>query len=849
LLATLVLTAALAVQVPAEGPRADFATALEARFRSDRFFKELAWVREDACAPLVLYVQKHPLDRPNYAASLVDFYGVWLAELARVFQEQLAAPAGLARDEDHAADAVFLLLSEGDYLNYRKLVPSADPYFGHYDRRLGLTVGYEDMGGYGAPHHRRNRILRPFVEGLLAAHYAGDSVLPPSWFVREGINTHLITHIGREPSALQRRQIEPRWLEDLHRALLDPAARGVYLSAPDELLAATTSTQVWTAVWRRANERDAKARRTPYGETTVVLPTVWIYYLTQTGDDERRAAFHAFFGATMKGAPALAAFGAAFPDRIELERGFWRWVQTENRRVHGEALPLDETAIEKLLSLRAEGAVDLAALAAEMGGEDGGGALVADPEELRPDAKDALVRHALALQDALAGDVEGALADIEALLIEESDGPSGGRLQREAARLAGLARVRSGYLADVAARGGKLKLTRGERKQSFTVARIEDGVVHFDGGRQLESIPVSSIPPHDVAIDMSKYLAGSEDAWFRYYVYVLAEDERWRRLLKGGTQERTDLRDDANEWYPGLLRLGRVARTLEGLADAGVPEDQVAAGHVIDTVEALVAEHGSLQIVAARREALRALTAESLAHFYDDDALSQGLGGRLQRLDGLNVRLTYEFDSEAEAADFRPDPGYFAARRKRVASITTPDDEAGYRVVDGALKGKGSVCYRLPVRFAAPITLQAEVEYGRIPSGGAPETFLWFAICADAKTEDAYVLSDTFGNLVVTDIVNRFNRQAFTDTIEIDSGRKYECRLVHTGDDLATYLDGAMVKTLEAGPIKKGGVLVSAHSDTPIMIHRLEIRGALSEAEFARLQREWIAAELGRLGL
>jgi len=823
----------LALAPSAQDARAAFVAALEESLRGNRYFKDVALESEESCAPLVLLVQKHPLDRPNYVATLANHYGKWLSRMTEVFDEQLAQPAGLTRAADRPYDCVCLLLSSGDYQNFRKVFYRAGPY-GHYDPVIGLTVSYSAMGSFGAPHHDRYRVLAPFVEGLLDAHYTGEEDTLPSWWLRTGIAGYFAAHLGREPSALDSRVLPPDLPAEVVRVLGDANGRDVYLMRLHELLELEDATAAWARVRARASAVEMKASSSTFWNVTSALPALWVHFLHDGDDGRYREAFRAMLRDAMGGSPVADAFARAFDDvpRADLEHRFLNWVI--DRNLEADPSPVDRSSIAAALA---------------PGEEPGSPSAALDTSAIAPDEDDPRTAHGLALQVALAGDLDGALTAIEALLEAGAEPePWPERLAREAFRLRELMRVRDAFLAHLAEEGGRLRLEVDGRSRTVSVERVEDGVIHLESDRAgLDRVEVDEVPIHGLAMEMSKYLSGSPDAWLRFYPYVLAGDERWKRLLKQDPPAAGALRQDAQEWYPEVLELGRAAAELARLADAGEPIDQGEAEQVLDAIRALLEGHGELALVAERRPALRELATAALGHFFDAAAQNTTLEGQLVHREDGRTSLTYEFERAEEAADFRRDDDYLSDMRDRIEAGDPAPEGDGFEVAHGSFAGTGALCYRLPVAFEAPVTLTVEVRYRPAPAVGDAVTYLWLGACDDG--EGSYVMTDFAGNLTVIDRGSGYLATDFLpEGVSIEPTKPYVISLTVTAEEASSYKQGELVKHLPSGPRTKGEFFVFVHSNVPLAIDRLEVTGVLSLSEAAREQAEWTELELTALG-
>jgi hypothetical protein len=806
--------------------------ALSRRLEKHPYFSKIAWTVADLPGPILLVVQKPPRERPNYEGSIAGFYLRWIEALERIFVERYAQPFGLERVEGRPPYAVCALLSEGDLLNYHRSsgVPGDDTYWAYFDHELEIVVVNGDLGSAPAIRLRR-AALAAFVQAMLHAHYRGPRALPPSAWLVGGLADHLAYHLGSMVETLQERRIDPEWTQLLARAARASDVRGAVLLPISELLTIQKDSQYWPLVRAKAKALGLPTPSEAYRYTYLAQAVVWMHFLDQAEEGRYRPAFGAFLKSALSGDAGPQAFRRAFGDADlgELDRAVLRFAVQHHLRAN-PGTPFDLAVIDKLFR------DPVVAVAPELEAKESSAGLA-------PDAGDLQVQHALALRRVLRGDLDGGLARLVELVEQARGGPLEGRIGRDRERTAGFARLRDAWLEELIESGAKLSFERNGRKISARVQAIEDGGLRLETTRgEVEKLSLSELEPYEIARQMGRKQADSEDGWLRIWAYVLAGDARWEKLLKGRTQGESLLRADAQEWYPGLLRMGEAAELLEELA--GLKAD--AAPELVLARVREMKPFEDLELVARRKAALRELAAGALERSFDPQAIDGLLAGRLERLGEGRVRLTYEFDDPREREDFVLVPGYLTGWREAQGALALKPEDFHIAVEDGELAALGQSGLACKVRFGTPFVARYVLRID-VPQMESPQVY--FALMALDDGRENQVACVGLGGLHAWDASREHHVTEYLPPEMYSPGRAYEFELRIAGGRAQSFRDGQPMRNIDAGSLQEGRVIAFVHSDARIRFDRLEIEGQLGERAVNELRADWVESQLAELGL
>jgi hypothetical protein len=806
--------------------------ALSRRLEKHRYFSKIAWTVADVPGPILLALQTPPKERPNYDRSIAGFYLPWMETLEQVFVEHYAKPFGLERVAGRPPYAVCALLSEGDLFNYFKASFGAREAisWGHFDPELELVIVNGELGSAPAMHLRR-AALSAFVIAMLHAHYSGPGARPPSAWLVHGLSDYLAYHLGITPETLRQRRVDPEWPGLVARAARASEVRDVALLSLAELLPLESASRYWSLVRAKSKALGFATPPDSYRYTYWAQSVLWMQYLDQAGEGRYRPAFGAYLKSALSGDGGLQAFRRAFGDVDlgELDRAVVRFALQQDLGAN-PVDPIDSAVIDGLFRGPA--------VALPAGPEP-----TASAAALAPDAGDLQAQHALALRRVLRGDIEGGLARLEELEDQARGGPLEGRIGRDRERTAGFARLRDTWLEELIESGAKLSFERNGRKISALVQAIEDGALRLETRRgEVEKLPLSELEPYEIARQMGRKQADSEDGWLRIWGYVLAGDARWEKLLKGRTQEESLLRADAQEWYPGLLRMGEAAELLEELA--GLKAD--AAPELVLARVREMKPFEDLELVARRKAALRELAAGALERSFDPQAIDDLLAGRLERLGDGRARLTYEFDDPREREDFVLVPGYLTGWREAQGALELKPEDFHVAVEDGDLALLGQSGLACKVRFGTPFVARYVLRID-MPQVDSPHVH--FALMALDDGRENQVACVGLGGLHAWDASREHHVTEYLPPEMYSPGRAYEFELRIAGGRAQSFRDGQPMRNIDAGSLQEGRVIAFVHSDARIRFDRLEIEGQLGDRAVNELRADWVESQLAELGL
>ena len=600
---TLAAAPAAGAQEAPESPREAFLADLRQRLGRHRYFAKIPYELVDDGGRVVLLVQKPSLERPNYAASLRNFYGAWCEELVEIFDRRYVGPLELSGPDPSVPHVLAVLETEGDLVNYGKVAlgKHATLQSPYHDPTLGFAVCDANFGSE-AGHRKRFEALRAFALGLLQRHHAGEGYPPSSWLTY-GMAEYLSFHLGTRPEGLATPRMDTATLEALVVAVYDAKERRFLLHALQDMVGLRDGRELIAHVRMKASRMNKKpdvANRSM--GLFYQASTVWMHFLQHGSAGRYSESFADYFASALAGDASVDAFRKAFEGvrLATLEREFYDFVFESYARQRPGWTPEPEV-LDRFFGL-AGGPEESPVPAREA---------PFSTEALAFDPADHQVRHALAVARARAGDLTAAAADLETALGEAEGSAFEGRMRRELERVQTFARLRDAFFAGLVEDRGRLTLEQEGKSLRLRVERVEEGIVYFaDNRHDLDALPLDGIRPFEVARQLPRALTRGEEGWARYYPYVLEGDERWEKLEGDGPAEL--LRDDASEWYPGLLKLGEAAALVDELVAAGLPQGKGSAVEALARIETLTRDFAGLELVEARREALGTLASRAL---------------------------------------------------------------------------------------------------------------------------------------------------------------------------------------------------------------------------------------------
>jgi len=847
-------------------PAEESAWLLQRRLARSSYFSKITLLEDRSVPGLEFLVQRPPKDDPAYAAKLAARHGPWIAKIAEVFDAGYAKPLGLARPTTHSLWSIGILASRGDYHNYWRVHPNpcANEWAACYDTKLGLVVGYEDPFQVGAvAAEARYPLLHAAVREMIFAYTTSRDRRPWAMWVEEGLASYLAYHEGLTPDCLSERRIRPATLKAIVAYAEDPKLRDAVLHPIAELADLREPEELDRLVEQRCEQAgvvmpsEADVIGGFYGEAAL-----WIHFLHRGRDGKLREPFLQYlkWALSANGGSDALRVALSEPDLAALDREFFRWVFQEHQRAF-PAAKLDPSAIDALFLRRAVAvarATDAPNAAAPPTSSAPAGASAAgagaapapfSPAVLAIDPSESEARHGLALLQARAGDLEGALAALAAIADSKPAPPEDERVRRDVERVRQLALLRAGFLQSLVASGAKWTVEYEGKKVVASVRKVEGGAVHLAENRQgVQSIPLAALDVVEIARQAGKReQQGNSEPWARFYAYVLGGDAKWEKLLKADSEGARNLREDAATWLPKTIRTGRAAARVEELARGGIPGTAAAGRAVAETIRTLIADSPDLPVVLSRAGDLRRLAAAALEVSLAEESPAALLHGKWKDLGDGRVSLAWEFESEAEAGDFRKQVGYLSEWRKALKIDAGKEAESSWTVRDGSFQGIGAACYRLPLEFSAPMTIRYELRVLDADDSDKLQANFTVGLCDDGKRNQ--ILALNFGDLFVRNAGKQSGREekggeSFSYFLSTD----YAFEVRHDGEKVTVTVDGEKRSETACLGRKSGGVILWFHTTLPVAIGRFEVEGRIEPGSAAELRRARVEEKLVELG-
>lgn len=803
--------------------------------RTHGYFKTIATTRSDEWDPIPIYVQRVAKAPRNQARAVAQFFGPWLQELTAILRRDTFDLLDLAPDPTRPIVPLVILASRGDYENYLRTRANRgwQTTWGTYDETVHAVIAYlETSGSRRAEHTRRFTALSDYVLGELEARGLKSAGAPHEIWFTEGFAAYLAFHLGREPNVLAQHVPYRQALESLGGILRRPEWMAELWLSFEDLIAL----QSYGALARLATDREqvdglARARTYWMFEAQTAL---WLHFLHEGEERMHQQSTWEYLKLVLRGEGGLEAFLRVYgvADLAGFERTFEEYVARLYAAEFLSGSPDAERAPEVAAS---EPVLPEAPF---------------DPAELAVAPED--IRHVLAamLWAARAGDAEGAAAVAGEWTAGGSEGSdrSSPRLVRAQRRLRALIDTRDAYLAELAADGGKLRLTVDGERLNLRVESVRNGTLHFKRSSSgLTEWSVRAFSAADLAANMGRRAGELGPEWLRGYLVALAGGDKWRRYAKGEGEEQRDLVRDVESDFAELLALGTVMARLNMLSRLPVPDVPVDAEHTLAALAQLLQPDPLPAIVATRKARLRTFARTALEVLFETRGLDEIMHTNVERLDDGRIRLVYEFDDPREAWDFVEDEGYLASglRKAILDGAESPPSTFGIRA--GGLRGKGATCYRHLLGFAAPVAVRYLVSHN-LEASNASGAYHLIGIDDDAR--GSFVALYGFGLLQIRDIASRDFRDLGTQ-MPMPFYGNVPYRMEITQDEqgnVVTRVDD-VVRGEGVTALRAGRVFLWLHSGYMLHFDRLEIEGRL-DRESSKVARDgWIATQLAEMRL
>ena len=849
----------------------------EHRLAKSAYFSKIAWNADRSVPGFVVLVQKLSPDTPGYAAKIAQRYGPWLEKTAKVFDAAFTKPLGLSRRKDRAIPVLVILSSQNQYQAFWKVHPNfvSTAHFACYDLRLGVAVGYDDpFRPPESPHDQRSPILNAVVRGLVDEYASSPQERPDSLWVEEGIASYVADHEGETVDVLDKRNLLPSEIKSMMDLARDPE-KGPVLFHPIENLVELKSTEDVDKLvvrlfkgMRAQPPSEDQVRSAYYGQSNF-----WMHFLLEGKSGAYAPRTQAYLKSAFAGDGGLAALQHAFAgkDLSAVDRDFLGWFAEQYRRT-APAETAGTGALDALFDrhgrLEAGSSSPAAGTAAKPATPASSGpaasattkepaakasskpasAPIFTPALLAPDPADVVSRHALALRKARAGDLDSAVADLEDVTKAGIDPDEKPRVARDLARLQELVKLRDGFFTYCKATGSRWTIQVDGKKLPVKVESVEGGFVQVSGGRAPDKIPLASIPPAEIASQATeKDQRGDAAAWSRAYAYLLAEDSKWEKILKDDSEEAKALREDAKSWFPERMKAGLAANAMTELSKKPLPSSAAEGEAMLAAIKTMLATYGESTLVKEKRPALHHLAEISADKLLEKSDLGALVRGKYTSLGEGRGKLVYDFQDAAQATDFVKTKEYLKPWREAQPIAVAPEEESSWEVKGGRFVGVGGACYRLPIEFAAPMSVKYRLRILEGPNKDASVVSFGVGICDDLK-EDV-ILAMGFGDLLVRDTrgaggqILRLPKE-FPPALDTS----YDFEVKHDGTVTHTTYDKKPGSEAPTPTLKSGDVLLWFHTNLPIAVERLEIEGKVSTSVSPEMKQAGIDRKLAEVG-
>ena len=837
------------------------------RLGKSDYFSKITWTEDRSVPGFAILVQDPAKPSPDYAANIVAKHGPWLRKLDQVFTEQYVKPLALERRHGRAAWVLAILASEGDYRNFDHVHHGISVYgaYADYAPKLGIAVGYEDpFDRHPSIIDEHYSILSAVAREMMESYEKSAKGKASSLWIDQGLPCFLAYHEGAAPDSVAEPSIRAATLWAVLQLAKDAKKGPLLLHPIEELVGFVTWEELEKTAARIAKAASAQPPAAiDVGSTFCYETDLWMHFLHRGMEGKLRKPLQDYLLQIYSGESGPKAFRDAFAgtDPAAIDRAFLGWLAEEGARAT-PPLKVESSAIADLFERRAamlarSKDAELPAVAAPDAPAARSPAPTAkslpappfSPAVLAVSDLDVVGRHGLALAKARAGDLATAAAGLEALSKSSLDADEAGRVSRDLARIRELERLREAFLESLRATGVKWSTEIQGKKIVAAVARVEDGVVYFAENRQkLDKAPLSTIDPLEIARQaVKKEQQGSAAPWARTFAYVLAEDARSEAMLKDPSEEVRALREDARTWLPGHLRAGRAASAMEDLSKSALPKGEKEGDALCARIRDVVKNFADVRCVQSKMAELRILAQSAVEASLSESDPAHLLHGKYAALGNGRAKLAYEFENAAEAQDLERDVGYMKGwhevQKKKVAS----EDQSAWTIEKGRFVGKGSACYRLPIRFSPPMVVRYELRVLEV-KGVSQHGILWAVGLCDDRKENS-ILAVSFGDLHVRDDAHDVDETAKSqDGYSYEYDKPYEIEAAYDGARASIRLDGETKNEIECSTLAGGDVLLWFHAPIPIAIERIEVEGAVDPASFGSVRAASVRRKLAELG-
>lgn len=846
--------AARQIELLRTDPREAWLYALKKQLAKHSGFSRISYSVERPTPGIALLVEKPYREDVEHASKVAQFLGPWLAQLEQVFTSRVVTPFKLTRRDGFPLWTVAILSSEASYRQYASVDEERSPVrrATRYDPRLKMVVGYlTSIPTDAAAADARSPILTEFVREMQHAYFAGAGDRPGSLWLNRGYAGYLAICDAPTPDALGKAAIPADMLARVVDAFQNKGDRDVLLHPVEDLVQARDDTDVMQLAGNRS-EALAVALSAPAQviETFEAQSVLWMHFLQHGQGGRFKEPFQKFLGSAMEGRADLGSFRIAFLeiDMGRLNRDFYQYLLKEHERVFPkkkvDVTPLATLFVDRDARKSPFGAVPPPAPVAPLPV-----AATFTPASIAVDPLDFEPQHGMALVQARRGELEAALERLRELAKTSPPAPEDARIAREIERVEQTIRLRDGYF-EYLRQSGKTWVTVYQRQELTTpIQKVEDGFVHLGpNSLGISKIPLKTIPPFDIARQAGqKEEQGGTDAWVRFYPYVLAGESKWEKLLKDDSPKAGELREDARDWYPDLIRTGEVALELNTMSKVGLPETAKQANALLGSIKTLNARYDGAALLQRNIDKLRQLaTAAALKTYVEKDPTAM-LHGAVTAMGDGTIHLVYDFNTPGEADDFTKDVGYLGEMRAKLGAAAKTEADSAWKIENGDFTGVGAACYRHILRFTGPLSVAYELRYGTSAKKGKSGPFAAFGMCDDRHGN--YFGNFNFADLAVIDLPHGVSQiQQAEGGSPVEYGRVYALELRHDGKMVSTWLDGEKKYESAVGAKQSGDLFLWFNTDYKLAVQKIEIQGKLDNASVDAIRNDYVAKKLSEAG-
>lgn len=828
------MLALLAVAAASLGQDAPAADAI-ARARRHRNLARLTLHEVADTEPFHVVAEVEGLGDAAQLAQVGALYGGWLPRLARLLDQEVWRPLGLSPTP--AVDVAVVARHSRFFGTLQTLRQRREDWLGvAWFDDPGILITYHDPRFPRAPGHEREPVLRAVAERALLSRCAAGPE-PPGLWALQGLAGALASHDATRGVDEQGAPGPPdQALAILERHLLSAKRRGAFV-LPLATLAETGGAEArHVLLSTRAVEGDA---RPPEDEveadwTVRAQAELWAHYLAFGPGSDAKAGFVRYLGEVLAGRGSAQALAAALGRPLEsFDAPFLEWVAKVDR-ARRAARRDKEGAVAGGAGERAERPPGPSAWKVED----------ARYPDLLPAAATEQAQVACALGCAAAGELDRALAFLDAVIAAGGGKDAAAPVAAERERLLALRQAREKLVSALVAGERRLRVVRDGEKVSAPVEGLRDG--HLALGRNsasLRFVALEELCAADLLATCGPRLEDYAPPWVEAYLALLCGDPDWRRGLDAASDAGAALARDGAELLASLEE-GRLRQELAELAFAELPGGAAELEALLARVGELALATNVYQPLAEARGGLRLLARDAAGELFDVLGLRGTLAGRVEHLGAGRTRLTYELDDEGELADFEADSKILPwIWRSYPEGAQVPPFHA---IDGGALVMQGQVALRHLVGFGDPV-VRYEMAYAE-PQGGQLSQYL-HVVLLHGDGNCAYALN-YYALYVALDGEVRRDPPSSGGTWKALPGVPYSATVRRTADGhVVLQGEGGEERRVPASELSGRDFALHAASDHPLRVERLEIEATIDDDDLRGYRERWVGRRVEALGL